>query len=111
MLAISVTVRNCRGGGSTVYVLPLKGGDPKMVTEGDPSYFHGWAPNNKEVVYVAQRKGIPIYNIYRNSIKGGKEVALTSHKTGEHADGCEYSPDGKYIYSMAAIPGQCSSGE
>ena len=29
-----------------------------MVTENTPSYFHGWAPNNKEVVYVAQRNGV-----------------------------------------------------
>lgn len=97
-LAISHQREGKPGGGSTVYVLPLKGGVPKMITEETPSYFHGWAPNNKEVVYVAQRKGINIYNIYRNSIKGGKEVALTNLKAGEHADGCEYSPDGKYIY-------------
>jgi len=98
MLAISCHREGLPGGGSTVYVLPLEGGEPKMVTKETPSYFHGWAPNNKEVVYVAQRNGIPIYNIYRNSIKGDKEVALTSNKTGEHVDGCEYSPDGRYIY-------------
>jgi Tol biopolymer transport system component len=50
------------------------------------------------VVYVAQRNGIPVYNIYKNSIKGGQEVVLTDCKPGEHVDGCEYSPDGKYIY-------------
>jgi TolB protein len=98
LLAISCHREGLPGGGSTVYVLPLQGGVPKMVTENTPSYFHGWAPNNKEVVYVAQRNGVPIYNIYRNSIKGGKEVALTNNKSGEHVDGCEYSPDGKYIY-------------
>jgi Tol biopolymer transport system component len=98
LLAISSHREGMPGGGSTVYVLPLKGGKPKMVTENTPSYFHGWAPNNKEVVYVAQRNGRNIYNIYRNSVKGGKEVALTDLKPGEHVDGCEYSPDGKYIY-------------
>ncbi|MEI6050543.1 MAG: hypothetical protein WCS03_16715 [Bacteroidota bacterium] len=98
LLAISHQRQGLPGGGSTVYVLPLGGGVPKMITENTPSYWHGWAPNNKEVVYVAQRNGIPIYNIYRNSIEGGKEVALTNNKTGEHVDGCEYSPDGKYIY-------------
>jgi Tol biopolymer transport system component len=86
------------GGGSAVYILPLKGGEPKLITEETPSYWHGWAPNNKEVVYVAIRDGKKVYNIYRNSIKGGKEVALTDIKDGEHVDGCEYSPDGKYIY-------------
>ena len=98
LLAISCHREGLPGGGSTVYVLPITGGVPKMITENTPSYFHGWAPNNKEVVYVAQRNGVPIYNIYRNSIKGGKEVALTNNKTGEHVDGCEYSPDGRYIY-------------
>ena len=68
-----------------------------MVTDKTPSYWHGWAPNNKEVVYVGQRDGKNIYHIYRNSIDGGKEVQLTHHTSG-HVDGPEYSPDGKYIY-------------
>jgi Tol biopolymer transport system component len=98
LLAISCQREGMTGGGSAVYVLPLEGGTPQMVTENTPSYWHGWAPNNKEVVYVAQREGKNIYNIYRNSIEGGKEVALTDIPQGEHVDGCEYSPDGKYIY-------------
>jgi Tol biopolymer transport system component len=95
LLAISNTPQ---GEGSAVYILPLTGGEPERITENTPSYWHGWAPNNKEVVYVARRNGKTEYNIYRNSIKGGKEVALTNIKEGEHVDGCEYSPDGKYIY-------------
>ena len=106
LLAISHQREGMPGGGSTVYVLPLKGGKPKMVTENTPSYWHGWAPNNKEVIYVAQRNNIPIYNIYRNSIKGGKEVALTNIKEGQHVDGCEYSPDGKYIYFNGNLNGK-----
>ena len=98
LLAISHQREGMPGGGSTVYVLPIEGGTPELVTENTPSYWHGWAPNNQELVYVAQRDGKNIYNIYRNSIKGGKEVALTNIKAGEHVDGCEYSPDGKYIY-------------
>jgi len=98
MLAISHQCQGLPGSGSTVYVLPIAGGVPKLITENTPSYFHGWAPNNKEVVYVAMRNGKTVYNIYKNSINGGKEVALTDIKAGEHVDGCEYSPDGKYIY-------------
>lgn len=98
MLGISSHREGLNGGGSTVYVLPLEGGEPQLVTLNTPSYLHGWAANNKEMVYVAQRNGSNIYNIYRNSIKGDKEVALTDNKPGEHVDGCEYSPDGKYIY-------------
>jgi Tol biopolymer transport system component len=98
LLAISHHRQGMPGGGSTVYVLPLEGGVPKLITENTPSYWHGWAPNNKEVVYVAMRDGNTVYNIYKNSIEGGKEVALTDIRKGQHVDGCEYSPDGKYIY-------------
>lgn len=86
------------GNGSNVFVLPLDGGEPTAVTTDAPSYLHGWSPNNKEVVYVAQRNGNEIYDIYRKPIKGGKEVKLTNNENLEHVDGCEYSPDGKYIY-------------
>jgi Tol biopolymer transport system component len=97
LLAISGQQQGVQGG-SSVFILPLKGGEPRKITEETPSYWHGWHPNNKEVVYVAQRDGNKIYNIYRNSIKGGKEVALTNINPGEHVDGCEYSPDGNWIY-------------
>ncbi|MEC3908293.1 biopolymer transporter TolR [Tamlana sp. 2201CG12-4] len=85
------------GKGSRIFVLPLEGGEPNPITEA-PSYLHGWSPNNKELVYVAKRKGVAGYNIYKKSIKKGKEIKLTSSKKYEHVDGCEYAPDGKYIY-------------
>src|SRR5258708_24520287 len=97
LLAISHHREGLPGGGSTVYVLPLDGGTPKLITEGTPSYWHGWAPNNKEVVYVAQRNDSKIYQIYKKSIEVGNEIQLTDHTYG-HVDGPEFSPDGKYIY-------------
>jgi Tol biopolymer transport system component len=105
LLAISSHRQGMPGGGSTVYVLPLEGGEPKMVTDKTPSYWHGWSPDSKEVVYVAIREGSSTYNIYKNSVDGGKEVALTSTKPGEHVDGCEFSPDGKYIYYNGSASG------
>ena len=44
------------------------------------------------------------YDIYKKSIKGGEETKLTDNK-GSHADGPEYSPDGKYIYYNASTTG------
>jgi Tol biopolymer transport system component len=67
-----------------------------MITDKTPSYWHGWNPNNKEVVYVAQREGTG-YDLYKKSISGGGEIRLTNNK-GSHVDGPEFSPDGKYIY-------------
>lgn len=99
MLAISSHRDGLAGGGSTVYVLPLSGGEPKLVTEKTPSYWHGWNPNGKEVLFVGQRDGVS-YNVYKISIDGGQEVRLTDNKKGI-ADGPEFSPDGKYIYYNA----------
>jgi Tol biopolymer transport system component len=99
MLAISSHRQGLPGYGSTVYVLPLEGGEPKLITEKTPSYWHGWAPNNKEVVFVAQRDS-KVFNLYRIFINGGPEVQLTKNTNG-HVDGPEYSPDGKYIYYNA----------
>ena len=100
MLAISNQRAGLPGGGSTVYVLPLTGGEPKLITEQTPSYWHGWAPSGKEVAIVAQRNGSTIYNLYKVSINNGAETPLTNNTRG-HVDGPEYSPDGKYIYYNA----------
>jgi Tol biopolymer transport system component len=97
-LAISSSKPGVQGGGSAVWVLPLTGGEPKLITEKTPSYWHGWSPNNIDLVYVAIRDGKKVYNIYQNSRLGGDEVQLTDIEAGQHVDGCEYSPDGKYIY-------------
>ena len=95
-LAISHHRDGLPGGGSTVYVLPLGGGEPKLVTQNTPSYWHGWSPDAKSVLVIGQR-GTPIYNVYRVSVKDGTEENLTKNTTG-HVDGSEYSPDGKFIY-------------
>jgi Tol biopolymer transport system component len=98
MLGISSHRAGMNGGGSTVYVLPLTGGEPTLVTDSTPSYLHGWNPNGKEVVYTAQRlSNSPAYNIYKKTIDGGPEVQLTFNQQGL-ADGPEYAPDGKFIY-------------
>jgi TolB protein len=104
MLAISSHRQGLPGGGSTVYVLPLAGGEPKLITESTPSYWHGWSPDGKDVAVVGQRNGGKIYNLYKVSVKDGKEVALTTNTSG-HVDGPEYSPDGKYIYYNANASG------
>jgi TolB protein len=105
MLGISSHRDGMPGGGSTVYYLPLTGGAPVIVTDSTPSYFHGWSPNGKEMVYTAQRLSqSPAYNIYKKPINGGPEVALTTNKKGL-ADGPEYSPDGKYIYYNTNLTG------
>src|SRR5204863_579465 len=89
-------------GRSAVYVLPATGGKPRLVTAKTPSYFHGWSPDGKWLVYAGGRKeatnptGPDKYDIYKISVDGGEEVRLTS--SAGRSDGPEFSPDGKYIY-------------
>lgn len=98
MLGISSHRAGFPGNGSTIYYLPITGGEPKLVTDSTPSYLHGWSPNGKEVIYTAQRiSKSPAYNIYKKPIDGGTEVQLTFNNKGL-ADGPEYAPDGKWIY-------------
>lgn len=101
MLGISHHREGLPGGGSTVYVLPISGGEARLITDSTPSYLHGWSPDGREVIYTAQRiSKSPAYNLYKKSVNGGSEVQLTFNIKGL-ADGPEYSPDGKYIYYNA----------
>ena len=79
---------------SRIYILPLEGGSPVLVTENGPSYLHGWSPDGRRLAYCAERGGQ--YDIYTISVDGGPETQLTN--TPGLDDGPEYSPDGKYIW-------------
>ena len=79
---------------SRIYILPLQGGQPVLVTEKGPSYLHGWSPDSQRLAYCAERGGQ--YDIYSISVAGGPETQLTDLPGLD--DGPEYSPDGKYIW-------------
>ncbi len=79
---------------SRIYILPLAGGTPVLVTEKAPSYLHGWSPDGERLAYCAERGGQ--YDIYTISVNGGPETQLTNEPGLD--DGPEYSPDGKHIW-------------
>jgi len=79
---------------SLIYILPSGGGTPRLVTELGPSYWHGWSPDGKTLVYCAERNGN--YDVYAISVDGGAETRLTTAEGLD--DGPDYSPDGQYIY-------------
>lgn len=43
------------GFGSRIYVLPIDGGVPRLVTEKAPSYLHGWSPDGQTLVFAGNR--------------------------------------------------------
>ena len=79
---------------SKIYIMPLQGGKPRLITPQGPSYLHGWSPDGKTLVYCAERDHN--YDVYSKEINGTSEVRLTNAPGLD--DGPEFSPDGKHIY-------------
>ena len=87
---------------SFIYILPIEGGEPRLVTKNAPSYWHGWSPDGSKLVYCAERNNE--YDVYSVSVEGGAETRLTDAVGLD--DGPEYSPDGKYIFFNSVRTGQ-----
>jgi Tol biopolymer transport system component len=79
---------------SRIYIVPLQGGSPRLVTDKGPSYLHGWSPDGKTLAYCAERGGQ--YDIFTIPVEGGHETQLTDLPGLD--DGPEYSPDGRHIW-------------
>lgn len=81
-------------GGSKIYVVPATGGEPREITPTGPSYWHGWSPDDKTLIYCAKRNDN--FDVYAIPAAGGSETRLTEAEGLD--DGCEYTPDGSKIY-------------
>ncbi len=82
------------GENSLIFVLPIGGGVPKQITDKGPSYWHGWSPDGKYLIYTGKRNNQ--WGIYRIPATGGEETQLTNSPFLD--DGSEYSTDGNYIW-------------
>jgi TolB protein len=114
---------------SRVYIVPIAGGTPRLITTNAPSYWHGWSPDGKTLAFTGQRGG-PIevqpapgsngpiqkldtgnqkldtsnFDVYTIPVAGGDETRLTNAPGLD--DGPEYSPDGATIYFNSERTGQ-----
>jgi TolB protein len=79
---------------SRVYIVPVTGGTPRLVTEHPNSYFHSWSSDGKTIIFTRPDHGSG--NIDAISVDGGEEHALTTG-TGI-SDDPDCSPDGQSIY-------------
>jgi len=98
----SSTKQTGRKTASQIYVVPISGGKPRKVTDDAPSYWHGWSPDGKTLVYCAERNGV--YDVWSIGVDGGPETRLTT--TPGLDDGPEYSPDGAYVYFNSTRTGR-----
>lgn len=78
-----------------VYIVPMAGSEPRLLTENPSSYFHSWSPDGKTIAFTRPNH-TGGGNIFSIPIEGGTERALT---TGAGiSDDPDYSADGKWIY-------------
>ncbi len=80
--------------GSRIYVVPLAGGVPRVVTQRAGAYWHSWSPDGGTLIFTHPDQGS--LNIYSIFLDGHGETALTSGSG--TSDDPDASPDGQYIY-------------
>ena len=106
LIAVS---HSAQGWMSQIYILPITGGQPRLITPNAPSYLHGWSPDDRELCYCAFRdhgKGLEV-DVYAIGAEGGEEWQLTSGAG--FNDGPEYAPNGEHIWFNSTRTGlmQC----
>jgi TolB protein len=79
---------------SRISILPIAGGMPQLITSDGPSYWHGWSPDGRTLVYCAEHNGE--FDVYTMPVTGGAETRLTTAQGLD--DGPDYSSDGEFIY-------------
>jgi Tol biopolymer transport system component len=92
-----LAISHSPGEDSLIYVLPTEGGEPRQVTALGPSYWHGWSPDGRTLVYCARRNGeFDVYAISADAERSTEERRLTTAPGLD--DGPDYTPDGKAIF-------------
>jgi Tol biopolymer transport system component len=91
---LAVSSQSADDPNSRIYLVPISGGTPKLVTKNGGSYWHGWSPDGKTLAFAGRRGAdAPIFTI---SLDGSNETRLTTGAS--HNDGPDFSPDGAWIY-------------
>jgi Tol biopolymer transport system component len=85
-----------------IYTAPALGGAPQLVTPVGPSYFHGFSPDGKTIVFAGERDGQ--FDIFSIPAQGGEETRLTNTKGTN--DGPAFSTDGRHIYFNSGRSGR-----
>lgn len=92
LLAITCSMEGLKS--AHVFFIPSVGGEPKLLTHTDGSYWHSWSPDGKTILFT--HPDSDSLNIFAAAVDGSGEHAIT---TGNGvSDDPDFSPDGRYIY-------------
>ena len=81
-------------GPAKIWIVPVAGGDPKLLLEGkETESAPQWSPDGKSVAFLSARNGQQ--DIFVVSRDGGTPLQVTNEKSAKH--GIRWSPDGTQI--------------
>jgi Tol biopolymer transport system component len=90
---------------SRVYIVPITGGTPRLITPNAPSYWHGWSPDGKTLAFTGSARQL---RHLLHPAAGGEETRLTTAPGLD--DGPEYSPTARGSTSTPSAPATCRFG-
>ena len=90
--SIALSCAETKGGIRNLYVLPF-GGAARRLTQGLPSFFHGWSADGTTLLFTRGKAAAA--DFFSVPAAGGPEKRLTSDTL---QDGPEFAADGKTIY-------------
>lgn len=92
--SLAISCSSAEDAKSRIYIVPLQGGKPLLVTKNSASYWHGWSPDGKTLAFATRRGDLA--NLFTIGADGEGEKQLTAGSAAD--DGPDYSPDGQWIY-------------
>lgn len=99
---LAISAGTCRQPLSRIWILPITGGEPRLVTPAGNSFLHGWSPDAQRLAYCARRGGE--FDVYTIAAGGGQETRLTDAPGLD--DGPEYAPHGQTIWFNSVRTGR-----
>jgi TolB protein len=91
---LAISCARVPGQPTSVYVLPLAGGDLRQLTHEGSAEFHGWAPDGTMIAFSGTRNNHTDIDVL--AVQDGKEIRLTSSGMN---DGSDFGPDGKIYFN------------
>ena len=84
-----------------IFVIRQPGQTPVLVTRSEPSWFHGFSPDGRQLVYACVRRGA--FAIATCPVAGGEETILITdpEPLGVHYDAPEFTADGAHVWFNA----------
>ncbi|MCX6563170.1 MAG: S9 family peptidase [Candidatus Aminicenantes bacterium] len=105
---ITVMDKEANRGNSDIWIVPMKGGEPRRLTAGPTADMNPrWSPDGRKIAFISTRNGSP--QIWIINPNGGEAYQLTTLSTG--ATGVIWSPDGKKMAFTSSVFPDCPDDE